>query len=46
MTDLFFPSPSLLPWSVAIPKVDRKLGLIADSGALSEDAKQKFMNII
>lgn len=32
---LFFPSPSLPPWSVAIPNVDRKLGLIASSGALS-----------
>lgn len=32
---LFFPSPSLPPWSVAIPKVERKLGLVASSGALS-----------
>jgi hypothetical protein len=32
---LFFPSPNLLPWSVAIPNVERKLGLIASSGALS-----------
>jgi hypothetical protein len=32
---LFFPSPNLPPWSVAIPNVDRKLGLVASSGALS-----------
>ena len=32
---LFLPSPSLLPWSVAIPKVDKKLALVANSGAFS-----------
>lgn len=32
---LFFESPSLLPWSVARAKVDRKPGLKACSGALS-----------
>lgn len=35
MIVLFFPRPSLLPWSVAIPKVDKKLALIANSGAFS-----------
>ena len=32
---LFFESPSLLPWSVARAKVDKKPGLKACSGALS-----------
>lgn len=32
---LFFPRPNLLPWSVAIPKVDKKLALVANSGAFS-----------
>lgn len=32
---LFFPSPNLLPWSVAIPNVDKKLALMANSGAFS-----------
>lgn len=35
MIELFFPWPSLLPWSVAIPKVERKLILMANSEALS-----------
>lgn len=38
---LFFPKPSLLPWSVAMPKVDKKLGRSADSGAFSLVAKGK-----
>lgn len=36
---LFLPKPSLLAWSVAIPKVDIKLGLKARGGALSVTAR-------
>ena len=32
---LFFPNPNLLPWSVAMPNVDKKLALIANSGVVS-----------
>jgi hypothetical protein len=33
--DLAFPKPSFPPWSVAIPKVERKFVRIALSGASS-----------
>jgi len=39
MIDLVFPSPNFPPWSVAIPNVDKKLVLIALSGASSVQTK-------
>lgn len=39
MIVLFLPNPSLLAWSVAMPKVDMKLGLRANCGALSVTAR-------
>lgn len=38
---LFLPKPSLLAWSVAIPKVEIKFGFNASCGALSVTALTK-----